>query len=735
MKPEDWLITFADYSFEANNDGRPFGDNSSMAKRALNQQNPWDERCTLTVLNGGLDAMQSIRQEFQIAINDATSSTSPVGDRGHVYIAGWRFNPNRDMSDNSDESSSAVQDTAWNWVSKLMRAGIKVRILLWLPPGGFLSRKSAGFEHHIEAHFYAARLMRELNKKLMNATTPRPPNGDIGVIFLDSRVSERNSNVASHHQKFIVIRGIKKSVAFCGGLDLAYTRREAPQYGGGDWQSGNGIPEHNRNIEDQNVSSPKERQCNDLYERVYGLDRQIWHDQHLKLEGPIVKSLEEVFRERWTDDCFHKFIIGGNDKPEIITSSVISSSEGALERKPVTKEFERGNSLEIVFDRSALISGSLIVFLNGEQIPIEIPGGDTVISTPLPAIILVPSVPEIRIDPHQIKRNDKLKLVYEKYVIKPLPDANSVENTSGSAVIQRWQTIPLRISARTVGMEANSPYSRGEFSVMAGLVKACKRASELILIFDQYFWSTPYANLLSQQISVKPDLHLIIILPPHADSTSQFAADIQHRIRRNTLEALPRSRVGIYSLWNYLGINTSLRNKGIYCHAKVQAFDNMLLVCGSSNINRRSHSCDTELSCAVYDKDVVENYYRNIWKYLFKEPEIPFPNIDFNNQGWGKKFFDRFDICIKLTDPSGNRLSNLITDPWDSPIVTLPNGVPRYNPSLSLMTLEKILFNPGSLPVKVEDRIREGRGKRDVRLDDIVRRIEQEKDFVWRIIP
>jgi hypothetical protein len=135
--PKDWLITFDDYNVK---DGRPFGDGTKMAKRIITHENPWDEECKAETIINGKDVMTSVKREFTEAISAAndelrrdTSKRKFIDDLGHVYISDWHFNPNRDISGNSNESSTPVQDTAWYWICQLMNGGIRVRMLLWLP--------------------------------------------------------------------------------------------------------------------------------------------------------------------------------------------------------------------------------------------------------------------------------------------------------------------------------------------------------------------------------------------------------------------------------------------------------------------------------------------------------------------------------------------------------------------------------------------------------------------------
>ena len=94
-----------------------------------------------------------------------------------------------------------------------------------------------------------------------------------GEVLLDQRVRR----AGSHHQKLVVLRHpgrTARDVAFAGGIDLCHARRDDTDHLG-DPQ---GLP----------------------LAAEYG-PNPPWHDVQLELRGPVVGTLDTVFRERWTD--------------------------------------------------------------------------------------------------------------------------------------------------------------------------------------------------------------------------------------------------------------------------------------------------------------------------------------------------------------------------------------------------------------------------------------------------
>jgi phosphatidylserine/phosphatidylglycerophosphate/cardiolipin synthase-like enzyme len=329
-----WFLQFTSANPAlATGDGRPWADGTEMARRA--RQNPpavpWDNGCIVTDYVDGLTAMSAMRDALETVIAYANANVGNLAagwPRGRVYIAGWRFNCLRDLSVNNawgtdpwtaylDGNQATLDQTAMGLVVRLLQAGVMVRIMVWLPTGvqqGIVGRA------HVVDHFLAADIVRLESSRLSTG------GGDpLGVVALDTRTAEIWSG--SHHQKMMVIRSPAVNVAFVGGVDFALTRRSsldpaltAPS---GDWQSGQMIPDPARwwprqapgqqpvdyRFRGQGADAAPamtDKQATDLPEKVYGDSsspgaRQMWHDQHLKLEGSIVKTIEHQFCERWID--------------------------------------------------------------------------------------------------------------------------------------------------------------------------------------------------------------------------------------------------------------------------------------------------------------------------------------------------------------------------------------------------------------------------------------------------
>jgi hypothetical protein len=353
----EWFVPFSSSNFSApNGDGRPWGDGTEMAARAnpASPSNPWDVGCTVTTFLGGQAAMDEYNAVLNQVIDSAQQSNTAVfangaWTRGHVYIVDWRFNCLRDVSANTNAWGAKPppvdrDNVAIGLVRRLMQAGVQVRLLLWYP-----GAVAPGFGPHKTDHHYAAQVVEAENRRLMTLWNLPADADPLGVVALDMRIAD-GQIAGSLHQKMMVVRTPTIDVAFAGGVDLAYTRRDAPLTLG-DWQSGTSMPapgpawpRQHSGVDYSSLDSTKgssSAQKDDLPEAdtagnaIFGA-RQSWHDQHLKVTGPIVATLEWQFTERWRDTSW-VFSTGGGPVSSFLSglnllpNQVILSADQAVD--------------------------------------------------------------------------------------------------------------------------------------------------------------------------------------------------------------------------------------------------------------------------------------------------------------------------------------------------------------------------------------------------------------------
>jgi phosphatidylserine/phosphatidylglycerophosphate/cardiolipin synthase-like enzyme len=142
----------------------------------------------------------------------------------------------------------------------------------------------------------------------------------------------------------------------------------------------------------------------------------------------------------------------------------------------------------------------------------------------------------------------------------------------------------------------------GERSIARAYGKALDRAERLVHVEDQYLWCPHVVSFFAAALAARPGLRLIAVVPQfpiagpnRAWRATGSAAAPQLLARARSLDLLRRlggDRVGIYHVENHAGAP-------VYVHAKVCVIDDTWVTVGSGNINRRSWTFDSELSCAV----------------------------------------------------------------------------------------------------------------------------------------
>lgn len=180
-------------------------------------------------------------------------------------------------------------------------------------------------------------------------------------------------------------------------------------------------------------------------------------------------------------------------------------------------------------------------------------------------------------------------------VARPLPARLEDPPTQGGHAVQVLRTYPTK--------RPRYPFApEGERSVARAFAKAIERARSLIYIEDQYFWSVEIAQLLAAALRRQPGLQVIGVVPRYPDKDGRFSGPPSRLAQAKAIDIITKAggeRVGIYDVENDIGTP-------IYVHAKVCVIDDVWATVGSDNLNRRSWTHDSELSCAVIDDTLDE---------------------------------------------------------------------------------------------------------------------------------
>ena len=203
-------------------------------------------------------------------------------------------------------------------------------------------------------------------------------------------------------------------------------------------------------------------------------------------------------------------------------------------------------------------------------------------------------------DPTPLDYADRPRALYSRLTssqrtTRPLPLPLNEPSTQGQHAVQVLRTYPAR--------RPRYPFAPdGERSVARAFAKAIQRARTLIYIEDQYFWSVEIAQLLARALRQHPGLQLIGVVPRYPDKDGMVSGPPSRLAQSRAVEivrAAGGNRVGIYDVENDTG-------NPIYVHAKVCVIDDVWATVGSDNLNRRSWTHDSELSCAIIDSELDE---------------------------------------------------------------------------------------------------------------------------------
>jgi len=180
---------------------------------------------------------------------------------------------------------------------------------------------------------------------------------------------------------------------------------------------------------------------------------------------------------------------------------------------------------------------------------------------------------------------------------------------AGTQLVQILRTYPIRRPAY--------PFAKaGEFSVARGLAKAISQAQRLVYIEEQYLWSQLSVQPLTRRLRECPTLQVILLLPRWPSANGPVTGPLARVNQLSALAELRKAggdRVSVYNLENDDGHPT-------YVHAKVCIIDDTWALVGSANVNQRSLTHDSELSCAVLDSAPAgAGFARSLREQLWSE--------------------------------------------------------------------------------------------------------------------
>jgi phosphatidylserine/phosphatidylglycerophosphate/cardiolipin synthase-like enzyme len=190
-------------------------------------------------------------------------------------------------------------------------------------------------------------------------------------------------------------------------------------------------------------------------------------------------------------------------------------------------------------------------------------------------------------DPNPLRRGDATQA--SPLDLDAIPSA-SLASRQGPHTVQILRTYPAK----------RPPYpfaALGERSVARAYAKAFHRARRLIYIEDQYLWSSDIARTLGRALASQPALRVVVVVPRYPDQDGRLTGPPNRIGQLTSMRRLERAggdRFRVYDLETDVW--------PIYVHAKVCIVDDVWMTIGSDNLNRRSWTHDSELSCAIVDE-------------------------------------------------------------------------------------------------------------------------------------
>lgn len=178
---------------------------------------------------------------------------------------------------------------------------------------------------------------------------------------------------------------------------------------------------------------------------------------------------------------------------------------------------------------------------------------------------------------------------------------------AGERTVQMWRTVPENTYRFA---------SKGEFSILAGYLRALRRAEKFIYLENQFLWSTEIVDVLVKKLQQPPgeDFRILMVLPMRPSSGADTT--------RGQLGRLLQADSGRGRLLPVTVRSHDAQATGaLYVHAKVAIIDDEWLTIGSANLNEHSLFNDTEVNIATVDPALARSTRLRLWAEHLERPE------------------------------------------------------------------------------------------------------------------
>ena len=173
----------------------------------------------------------------------------------------------------------------------------------------------------------------------------------------------------------------------------------------------------------------------------------------------------------------------------------------------------------------------------------------------------------------------------------PLPPMPADPAPAGSHAVQVLRTYPAKRPPHPFAPD-------GERSIARAYLKAFDRARRLVYVEDQYLWSGAAAGFLADRLRAEPGLHLVAVVPRYPDQDGALSGPPYRIGQQQAIEQLTRRRRRPGGVLRPRGAVRAGRST---CTPRCASIDDVWMIVGSDNLNLRSWTNDSELSCAVLD--------------------------------------------------------------------------------------------------------------------------------------